>query len=72
MENIMTVRAPDNFQRELKEYAQKLGYTRNALVLKILHDWVNQQNEGKDKGGESHEKEKSGAYHTGGNGKDAR
>ena len=44
MENIMTVRAPDNFQKELKEYAQKLGYTRNALVLKILHDWLNQQN----------------------------
>lgn len=25
-----------------------IGYTRNALVLKILHDWLNQQNKRKD------------------------
>lgn len=48
MANIMTVRAPDDLQKELKEQAKKLGYPRNALVLQILRDWI-KQNEKKEK-----------------------
>lgn len=40
MAKIMTVRAPDDLQNELKNQAKKLGYPRNALVLQILQDWV--------------------------------
>lgn len=42
MATIMTIRAPDDLQKVLKEQAQKLGYTRNALVLQILRDWMKQ------------------------------
>lgn len=40
MASIMTVRAPDDLQKILKEQAKKLGYPRNALILQILRDWV--------------------------------
>ena len=36
----MTVRAPIDLQKRLKEIANSLGYTRNGLVLQILHDWI--------------------------------
>nr|DAI11055.1 MAG TPA: hypothetical protein [Caudoviricetes sp.] len=39
--NIMTVRAPDNLQEELRDIAVKKGLTRNALILQILWDWLN-------------------------------
>ena len=38
--NILTVRAPEELQRLLKEKATKSGMTRNALILQILWDWV--------------------------------
>lgn len=40
MSNIMTVRAPEDLQKKLKEYAKIRGYTRNALILKILWEWL--------------------------------
>lgn len=43
MANIMTVRAPDELQRILTEHAKKMGQPRNALILQILWDWVEQQ-----------------------------
>ena len=43
MASIMTVRAPDELQQLLKEHAKKLGYPRNALIIQILREWVNQQ-----------------------------
>lgn len=36
----MSVRAPDELQEKLKLYAEKEGYTRNALILQILWAWV--------------------------------
>lgn len=38
--NLMTVRAPDDLQKILKDAAKKEGYTRNSLILQILWDWV--------------------------------
>lgn len=43
MASIMTIRAPDELQRTLKEYAKQFGYPRNALVLQILQEWVNKK-----------------------------
>mgnify|MGYP002326578248 CR=1 FL=1 len=40
MANIMTIRAPDEMQRLLKETSKDLGFTRNALVLQILWEWL--------------------------------
>ena len=40
MESIMTVRAPDELQKDLKKYALKHGLTRNALILQILWQWI--------------------------------
>ena len=40
MANIMTVRAPENLQNQLKDRAQEQGLTRNALILQILWDWI--------------------------------
>lgn len=45
MANIMTVRAPDELRDTLKQMAAKKGFTRNALILQILQEWV----EGKKK-----------------------
>lgn len=36
----MSVRAPDNLQTFLKNFAKKKGITRNALILQILWEWV--------------------------------
>lgn len=47
MASIMTVRAPDDLQKILKEQAKKLGYTRNAFVLQILQAWVKQNDQQK-------------------------
>lgn len=44
LSSIMTVRAPDKLQRELKKIAEEQGFTRNALILQILREWVNKQN----------------------------
>ena len=41
MASIMTVRANDELQHQLKEKARSLGLTRNALVLQILWEWIN-------------------------------
>ena len=40
MTDIMTVRAPEEMQNELKHIACQWGITRNALVLQILRDWL--------------------------------
>ena len=41
MADIMTVRAPEYMQAELKSIARQWGLTRNALILEILRDWLN-------------------------------
>lgn len=38
--DIMTIRAPDELQEELKERAKAIGLTRNALVVQILWEWL--------------------------------
>lgn len=43
MQSIMTVRAPDALQEDLKKIAAREGLTRNALILQILWDWVKQK-----------------------------
>ena len=45
MASIMTVRAPDDLQKSLKDHAKRLGYPRNALVLQILQAWVKQNDQ---------------------------
>lgn len=40
MGSIMTVRAPEDLQDILSEQAKSLGLARNALILQILWDWV--------------------------------
>lgn len=40
MDNIMSVRAPNELQEKLRIYAEKQGFTRNALILQILWAWV--------------------------------
>lgn len=40
MASIMTVRAPEELQNELKQIAEKRGFTRNALILQILQEWL--------------------------------
>lgn len=40
MANIMTVRAPDNLQKALMDYAKSQGIPRNALILQILWEWI--------------------------------
>lgn len=42
---IMTVRAPDDLHLKLKKSAEKYGLTRNALILQILWEWVQEQEE---------------------------
>lgn len=39
----MTVRASDELQKILKEAAKAQGFTRNALILQILWEWVESQ-----------------------------
>lgn len=48
MASIMTVRAPDDLQKSLKDHAKRLGYPRNALILQILQGWVKEQQKSKD------------------------
>ena len=40
MAKIMSVRAPDDVREALKEIAAAQGYTRNALILQILREWL--------------------------------
>ncbi len=40
---IMTIRVPENLQKTLQKISSSQGFTRNALVLQILRDWVKQQ-----------------------------
>ena len=40
MASIMTIRAPEELQKALKEAAERQGFTRNSLVLQILREWV--------------------------------
>ena len=40
MANIMTVRATDELRENLKDQARERGLTRNALILQILWEWV--------------------------------
>lgn len=42
---IMTVRAPDALKNVLFNEAQHRGQTRNALILQILWEWVENQKE---------------------------
>lgn len=37
---IMTIRAPEELRRELTSIATSMGMPRNALVLRILWDWI--------------------------------
>lgn len=37
---IMTLRAPDKMQELLSSIAKKNGFTRNALIVSILWDWL--------------------------------
>lgn len=46
MSNIMTVRAPEDLQKNLSEVAKKQGLTRNALILHILWGWIKKKEEG--------------------------
>lgn len=50
MSSIMTVRAPEELQSELKQIAAKRGFTRNALILQILQEWLERKQ--KEKGHE--------------------
>ena len=43
MEEIMTVRAPSELQKLLKDKAKQNGLTRNALVLHILWEWIKRE-----------------------------
>ncbi len=43
MISIMTVRANDKLKEELKQRAAQMGFTRNALILNILWEWVDRQ-----------------------------
>ncbi len=40
MANIMTVRASDELRESLKHLATEKGLTRNALILQILWEWM--------------------------------
>ena len=40
---IMTVRAPDELQSKLKQYANRQGLSRNSLVLHILWEWIEKE-----------------------------
>lgn len=44
MANIMTVRAPEDLKKILKDIAQKKGMPRNSLVLQILWEWAEKNN----------------------------
>lgn len=46
MGSIMTVRAPEDLQDILSAQAKSLGLARNALVLQILWDWVENHPQG--------------------------
>ena len=48
MSNIMTVRAPEDLQKNLGEIAKKQGLTRNALILHILWDWLEKEDNGEE------------------------
>lgn len=40
---IMTIRAPDELQERLRKISKQYGMPRNALVLKVLWDYINQK-----------------------------
>ena len=40
MANIMTARASDGLRESLKHLATEKGLTRNALILQILWEWM--------------------------------
>lgn len=40
---IMTIRATDEMREKLMVQSKKRGITRNALVLIILQDWIQQK-----------------------------
>lgn len=54
--SIMTVRAPENLREKLSWYSREIGITRNALVLMILNDWVEQKEEKRYGEGERYER----------------
>lgn len=39
----MTIRIPNDLQKKLADLAKEQGFTRNGLVLKILWDWLKEQ-----------------------------
>lgn len=45
MANIMTVRATDELRENLKDQARERGLTRNALILQILWEWLEERKE---------------------------
>ena len=46
MSPIMTIRAPEELRKILRQISRERGYTTNALVLSILWDWVKANKEG--------------------------
>lgn len=56
--SIMTVRAPENLREKLSCYSREIGITRNALVLMILNNWVEQKEKnGMEKGSDMKEQQ---------------
>lgn len=43
MEKTMTIRPPEKTKKALKECAEQMGITVNALVTIILTEWLKQQ-----------------------------
>ena len=41
---IMTIRVPDHMQSALKKISANQGFTRNALVLQVLRDYLDNAN----------------------------
>ena len=54
MANIMTVRASDELRESLKHLATKKGLTRNALILQILWEWI--ENRKREERAEDHKR----------------
>lgn len=40
VEKVISVRGPDKLKEQLDQLAQRQGFTRNGLILKILWDYV--------------------------------
>lgn len=43
MGKIISVRGPDNLKEKLDQLSKKRGFTRNALILKALWEYVDKE-----------------------------